>query len=187
MVLTILSADVKILPMKIAWTVLLLAAVALPLMGQTCPLGVTDDPHPGQCGAYRDSDRDSICDLSQASAATSSGAVTGRPAGPAHHAWQIFLAAGLLGVVTEIAIRRKKELSFRLQTAWNWLLLLFFALSSLTGLFFLLPPTARPALGLDMPYWHTETGLAFIAVGVYHALRRMACMLRGLGACFPRR
>jgi hypothetical protein len=95
--------------------------------------------------------------------------------------------SGSLSLVTELVLRRKKELAFRLQTAWNWLLLLAFTLSSLTGLYFLLPPLSRPALGLDLPYWHTETGLAFIAIGFYHALRRMACMLRGLGACFPRR
>lgn len=159
----------------------ILAVVALPLLGQTCPFNMTDDPHPGQCGAYRDANQDSICDLSQA---TASNAATGRANRPPHHIWQIFLAVGSLSLATELAVRRRKELAFRLQTAWNWLLLLAFLLCSLTGLYFIIPQASRPTPGLDMSYWHTETGLAFIAVGLYHALRRLGCMFHGLKACF---
>jgi hypothetical protein len=46
---------------------LLLAAVA---QAQTdCPFGLTNDPAPGQCGRYTDTDGNSICDLSQPSPA----------------------------------------------------------------------------------------------------------------------
>ena len=42
---------------------LLLAAVA---QAQTdCPFGLTNDPAPGQCGRYTDTDGNNICDLSQ--------------------------------------------------------------------------------------------------------------------------
>jgi hypothetical protein len=168
--------------MKFAVIAVFLFGLPFTLPGQSCPMGISNDPHPGHCGAYRDADSDSICDLSQPAAAAGSD-----PALPPYHAWQIFLAVILLAAATELLISRKKDLAFRLQTAWNWLLLLAFLLSSLTGLYFVLPLSWRPAAGIDLSYWHAETGLAFIAVGAYHALRRFACMLRGLGACFRRR
>jgi hypothetical protein len=31
----------------------------------TCPRGVSNDPHPGQCGQYIDNNNDGYCDLGQ--------------------------------------------------------------------------------------------------------------------------
>jgi len=36
-----------------------------PVIQQTCPLGILNDPYPGQCYLYVDRDGDGICDLSQ--------------------------------------------------------------------------------------------------------------------------
>jgi hypothetical protein len=218
---------------------ILLLLLSLPAYAwNDCPFGLIDDPSPGRCRLYIDSNNDRICDRSQKepekkadstatpamevstnsnaksgvkekepssytpnpqlsfikpsknSAASSSVVTTTvkpNPLKPPHHAWQIFLAMSLLAAATEILISKKRALAFRLQTAWNWLLLLTFLLSSLTGIFFVLPPSWRPALGLNISYWHTETGLIFIAVGLYHSARRLSCMFRGLEACFSGR
>lgn len=107
---------------------------------------------------------------------------------PGRHVWLIFVTTALLAVATEWLTFIKKNLFFRLQSIWNWLLLVLFLLSAATGLYFIFfPILGNPDLALQLYIWHVETGLAFVAVGAYHALRRFACMLRGLGACFRRR
>jgi hypothetical protein len=105
---------------------------------------------------------------------------------PGRHAWPIILTTALLAVATEWLTAVKKELGFRLQSVWNWMLLVLFMLSAATGVYFILPNGGEPGLAVLLYHWHVETGLAFVAVGAYHALRRFACMLRGLGACFRR-
>ncbi len=35
----------------------------------------------------------------------------------------------------------------------------------------------------NLSYWHTVTGLVFIYVGLYHAVRRGACLIRGAKTC----
>jgi hypothetical protein len=42
----------------------------------SCPKGLTNDPYPGECSRYVDSDSDGICDLSQSDPTTSSGTLT---------------------------------------------------------------------------------------------------------------
>jgi hypothetical protein len=45
------------------------AALAVPLAAaEDCPFGQVNDHEPGKCGLYEDTDRDSICDLSQKAA-----------------------------------------------------------------------------------------------------------------------
>ena len=171
--------------MKCLSVAVLLAVLPLCLAAQSCPLGASNDPHPGQCGSYRDANIDSLCDLSQAE--TESPAGSASPKFPDYHLWEILLSVAVLAAATEVVLLRKRGLAFRLQTLWNWLLLAAFAFSALSGIYFALPPSLRPATGLNLVFWHTEAGLAFVAVGLYHAVRRLACMIRGLGACFPRR
>ncbi len=36
-----------------------------PVVERACPLGLVDDPYPGECNLYVDADGDGICDLSQ--------------------------------------------------------------------------------------------------------------------------
>ncbi len=156
------------------------------LVGQSCPMGARNDPHPGQCGAYQDTNQDSICDLSQELTASPAPAASAEGAAfPDYNVWKIMLAVLALALATELFQWRVSGLAFRLQTAWNWVLLLSFFLCAVTGLFWVVPPASRPSTGLNLLFWHTEAGLVFIAAGSYHAVRRFACMLRGLKACFP--
>lgn len=223
---------------------LILALLAAPALAwDDCPFGLVDDPAPGRCRLYIDSNQDAICDRSQKqpqpaedSAASSSAEnhTSGPSAGggvkkpsaaklsadqtsralatvdsvkssapddpkpsepqpkppknrPGRQIWLMFAATALLAAATEWLTFTKKNLLFRLQSIWNWLLLVLFLLSAATGLYFIVFPTlGNPDLARNIYNWHVETGIAFTAVGIYHALRRFACMLRGLGACFRR-
>lgn len=211
--------------------------------GNDCPFGLKDDPYPGRCRLYIDTNQDGLCDRSQeepkaraetlaTSAAsdaslpslsknpvknspTTIGSSKKRPSSdrkpdavkarlntppaaadsippkPAaeqstrrrHRTWEILLAILVLSGATEIAIARRKSLYLILQTLWNWSLLLAFLGCAATGIYFLLPPSILQGSAVMISSWHTDTGLAFIAIGFYHAIRRFPCMLRGLKSC----
>ncbi|MDO9026349.1 MAG: DUF4405 domain-containing protein [bacterium] len=100
-----------------------------------------------------------------------------------YHFWEILIFTWILGLATEFWIKAKPERTMVLQAAWNWLLLLSFLGSALSGLYFVLPFERRPALGFNFSYWHTVVSIAFIAIGLYHTIRRFACLLGKPGPC----
>ena len=100
-----------------------------------------------------------------------------------YHFWEILIFTWILGLATEVWLKAKPEKTMTLQAAWNWLLLLSFLGSALSGLYFVLPFDQRPALGFNFSYWHTVVSIAFIAIGLYHTIRRFACLLGKPGPC----
>lgn len=70
------------------------AAVAQQASGVACPHGLVNDPYPGRCRHYRDSDGDGICDYSVAGSGSNQsaagdgsldGALSGQPPGGFGH------------------------------------------------------------------------------------------------------
>ena len=165
---------------KVLIAFFLLSAVTT-LAQDTCPLGLKNDSLPGQCAGYRDANVDSLCDLSEAEGLAAPVA----PAAPRvnFHFWEILIITGILGLVTELFTGKNAKKTLALQTVWNWLLLLSFLGSALSGLYFVLPFDRRPALGFNFSYWHTVVSIAFIAIGLYHTIRRFACLLGKPGPC----
>jgi|GEM_PF-1247574 len=245
-----------ILKRKFAVLVILTLAIASALAEKDCPLGLTDDPAPGQCGRYVDANGDNICDRSQ-ELSQSGGASTGgqdivqneeqptaegpaergsgtdtsnepeitpdtetsrtseyieetetpsanhEPAlsppepisvsggtteskGPDYHQWLWLLTITVLAVAGEFWQKKDPGKIVLIQTFWNWLLLAGFLASSLTGIYFILPPASRPAVHFNLSYWHTVTGLIFIYTGLYHAVRRATCLIRGPKNCIKK-
>lgn len=102
---------------------------------------------------------------------------------PNYHPWLLLLMVSVLAIAGEIWQRRDSKKIVLIQTAWNWMLLVSFLACSLTGLYFILPPGSRPAITFNLSYWHAVTGLIFIYIGLYHAIRRAACLVRGAKTC----
>ncbi|MBU1355682.1 MAG: hypothetical protein KJ620_03875 [Candidatus Edwardsbacteria bacterium] len=102
---------------------------------------------------------------------------------PNYHPWLLLLMVSVLAIAGEIWQRRDSKKIVLIQTAWNWMLLVSFLACSLTGLYFILPPGSRPAITFNVSYWHAVTGLIFIYIGLYHAIRRAACLVRGAKTC----
>lgn len=100
-----------------------------------------------------------------------------------YHFWKILVITGILGLATELWLKRNSKDTLVLQTAWNWLLFLSFLASALSGLYFVMPYDKRPFAGFNFSYWHTVTGIIFIAVGLYHTIRRFTCMLGKKAPC----
>ncbi|MDP2808504.1 MAG: cytochrome b/b6 domain-containing protein, partial [bacterium] len=176
------------------------------LAQDSCPIGLTNDSLPGKCGLYVDADGNDVCDLSETKTsqnldtraggnsveitetASAQNSAPGAGAAPAprrasYHFWEILLITGILGLATELWLKKRSKDAIVLQTVWNWLLLLSFLGSALSGLYFVLPYDKRPALGFNFSYWHAVTGIIFIAVALYHTIRRFACLLGKPGHC----
>ncbi len=103
-----------------------------------------------------------------------------------YHPWLLLFMVAVLAIVGEIWQRQDSNKILPIQTAWNWMLLTSFFASSLTGLYFILPPGSRPTITFNLSYWHSITGLVFIYIGLYHALRRATCLIRGARTCIKR-
>ena len=78
-----LNSAISSIPMKhrlmsVLASVPILASLALSgnSCAASCPYGLVNDPYPGQCGHYIDTNGDGICDLSQVTAATTTDAST---------------------------------------------------------------------------------------------------------------
>jgi len=102
---------------------------------------------------------------------------------PNYHPWFLLFMVAVLAIVGEIWQRRDSKKIVLTQTFWNWMLLISFLACSLTGIYFILSPESRPAITFDLSYWHTVSGLIFIYIGLYHAIRRAACLVRGAKTC----
>ena len=77
-------------------------------------------------------------------------------------------------VISLFLSRHGKYLSVALhRKIWNALLVITFVLSALTAIFYILMLDYNTDLlpkGIDSSFWHIEFGLAFILIGVFHAL-----------------
>jgi hypothetical protein len=99
--------------------------------------------------------------------------------------WQIFLITAIAAIATEMLTAYNKKLALPLQTAWNWALLLSFLLTVAFCVPFVYPALLT-SINFNLAYWHSLTGLAMIAIGLYHFIRRWGAMWRGARSWFGR-
>lgn len=109
--------------------------------------------------------------------------ITVKPRRPNYHPWLLLFIISILALAGEIWQKQDRKRTILVQIIWNWLLLLGFLASAVTGIYFILPPDSRPMISFNLSYWHTLTGLVFIYIGLYHAVRRAACLIRGTKNC----
>jgi hypothetical protein len=169
--------------MRKIFLIFFLLSAAAALAQDSCPARMTRDSLPGKCGLYKDAAGDSVCDLSQTVVEAKAPAA---PARISYHFWEIMVMTGILGLATELWLKRRPKYTLPCQTIWNWLLLLSFLGSALSGLYFVMPFDSRPALGFNISYWHAVISLIFIAVAMYHTIRRFASMLGRARPCIKK-
>lgn len=106
-----------------------------------------------------------------------------KPRRPNYHPWLLLFIIAVLVIAGEIWQKQDKKKIALIQLFWNWALLISFLASAMTGIYFILPPVSRPMISFNLVYWHTVTGLVFMYVGLYHVVRRAACLTRGAKTC----
>jgi len=174
----------------------LIVFISLIIFSQTalawddCPFGYVDDPYPGVCPRYIDTNKDGICDRSQtepSSVKTEPIDTTGEPAEEseiysAGIPWYendnlIILLISLFMIVSGIFLTRyvnKHDVipAWKTRIIWNILLLIFFLPSSISGILlvthasFPLPQSfLQPILQI-----HTITSFFFMWISGFHIL-----------------
>lgn len=161
---------------------ILLTIVALAFVVQSayswldCPYGRVNDPYPGQCEFYVDTNQNQICDRSETPEASSPEGIEGKEGGAAFLGfglWSIFLIIASYFIhwylVTKTNLQEKfqwlNQRTFRY--FWNLVLLLGFIPVAFTGILWLLG--IRNA---TLSLWHIRTGIIFTVVVVLHLWER---------------
>ncbi len=164
----------------------------------SCPRGEVDDPYPGNCHSYIDTNNDRICDRSQAEPQqdTTSSAVdttigivadppavtttmSTSPSSPAegykgntssYYFLPIFLLLALMYALTWILSKKKIMRQQLHRKIWNIVLLISTAISTVLGLFLILNTDfgTNISLPFNMLFWHVEAGIAMGIIAAFH-------------------
>ena len=148
-----------------------------------CPLGKEDDPAPGVCGLYNDTNQDAICDLSESSQTlytteqspkpeTNSSAADNTVKQTEHRLGLITIVLVFGYLAGLLAVYKKKISVVKHRKFWNWLLLIFFIPTALTSLFLALVVEFGWYInfGIDLSYWHFVFGWSFLLVSIFHTI-----------------
>lgn len=152
-----------------------------------CPFGLINDPYPGSCSRYIDTDGNKICDHSEpspkeritSSVEQKSGEGKGRPVNIA--VWLIFLPTATYFIHWYLVYKTRLGETYRFLNRysftyfWNLVLLISFLPAGITGLLVLLGSTSGLLLS-----WHNYSGALFTTVALLHLLARFKYFTRAL-------
>lgn len=171
------------------YSLILLLLFLFPMVGlawDNCPYGEVNDPYPGKCSKYIDTDHDQICDLSQsapenriASAIKTEQKIeisklTNNNKKMTYHLVPISLFLIILYALSRILLKKKILNIITYKKIWNILLLITFLISGTLGVLLIIrinfnitAPTRFNAL-----FWHVEIGIAMFIICIFHLIDR---------------
>jgi len=135
-----------------------------------CPYARLNDPFPGRCGLYVDTNNDRICDRSQSEGIKGVKGVEGAI---------IFLVLATYFVHWYLVNKTKLSERFwwlgrrQFRYFWNLILLLTFIPVAVSGLLWVLGVT-----NFDFNLWHNRVGIIFVVVASLHLLGRRGYFVR---------
>lgn len=136
-----------ILLISLSWT----AAMAW----NDCPGGLINDPYPGQCGDYIDSDNNGICDRSQQK----------------YNLLPIAIILILLYSFTWLLSKKRIIKNNAHKKIWNILLLFTFLPAGVSGILLVI----RKEFGIEFSlpfkllFWHVEVSISMVFIALFHA------------------
>ncbi len=144
-----------------------------------CPYGQVDDPYPGDCARYVDTDNDGICDHSQPAPEDRVGSVNTIDAeqqGRTYHLLPITLILIALYGISRLLTKKKILSVMNHRKIWNVLLLFAFLISGILGILLVIEINFNVAIPLpfNMLFWHVEVGIAMFTIIVFHVAERWA-------------
>lgn len=170
---------------KIIFTTILFFILVQPTSAVTwlnCPFGKINDPYPGLCARYTDTDQDGLCDNSQpdpANRVIKTKSQTKNPVANDYYLIEVtvilFLLYGLSKYLVYYSSQTKNKFlkpfnSSNTRYMMNMILLASFILSFITALLFL----AQVKLGwftdlkVNFSWWHIEFGWIMAVVSLIH-------------------
>jgi ABC-type xylose transport system permease subunit len=139
-----------------------------------CPYERINDPYPGQCGLYTDTNNNQICDHSEAPAKEAQSTL---PSTSSKNFRSFFIFLEITVIILVVWFLTKKflrPLNFRL--FWNLFLLASFLPVGISGILLF--------LNIQIPnfgFWHNFLGVIFVIVGLLHLLARLNYFKQALG------
>lgn len=151
-----------------------------------CPFGEINEPFPGTCGRYTDTDVDGICDLSQPPPDARSEAFeetdnaesnisidtfkTENTARINYYFIPIFIILFLFYLITYELGRKKIIKINKHRKIWNVILLITFLISAIFGLILAITISTgiRLSFYADVLFWHVEFGIAMAIISFFH-------------------
>lgn len=128
-----------------------------------CPFGLINDPFPGQCARFIDSNKNNICDYSQGTATTL--------IGNNYHLFPILFILSLLYGASILLVNKKLLTLATHRKIWNLLLLITFLISAILGILLILKINyGWQILPSNSLFWHVETGIVMTTVSIFHIL-----------------
>ena len=138
-----------------------------------CPYGRINDPYPGQCGLYVDTNENQVCDHSEPPSAGVAEVAGGVGDMKNFVLWSSFVVLALYFVHWYFAHKTKVGEKFKFLNRaffryfWNLVLLITFIPVAVSGLLW-----AFGVTNFDFNLWHNRAGLVFTFVAVLHLLKR---------------
>jgi len=192
----------------------LVGAAIVSLAWQDCPFGITNDPWPGQCGRYWDSDDNGFCDHGEPSPedrgivvpdseteaetdedlpdnTASQGSDSDIESdGPVrlrtYHVLEIGAVLSTLYFFTYMASQKGHLTYSNHKRLWNWMLLATFLLSAFLGLILAISLSYGWVFPFsDSLYVHVEFGAAMAIISIFHVLWHWKYWKRGLSTPRP--
>jgi hypothetical protein len=156
--------------------IFLVALVLLPnILALECPKGLINDTYPGSCGLYTDSNKDVICDYSEAITSNSnpgSNIQAQEKITKKYNLLLISMISILLYLVSYFLSKAKKISPVFHKKFWNFSLLIGFLGAGFSGLFLVL--NLEYDLNILWPFnllfWHVETGIIMTIISIFHLL-----------------
>lgn len=151
-----------------------------------CPFGKINDPYPGLCARYTDTDQDGICDNSQPDPANrkiTTNTQSDKPATINYYLLEITVILLLLYGLSKYLVYYSSQTTNKflrqinksnLRLAMNYLLLANFILSFITALLFLVQVKLGwfKDLGINFSWWHVEFGYIMAVIAIIHIIER---------------
>jgi len=155
---------------------------------ENCPFGETNEPFPGTCGRYTDSDNDNICDLSQPAPenrinlngeknetqkdikSTSSTSGQSNNSRINYYFLPNLLVLCIFYFLTYTFSKKKKIKIIEHRRIWNVILLITFLISGIFGIILaiLISYGIRLTFYSDLLFWHVEFGIAMTIISIFH-------------------
>ncbi len=173
----------------IAIPVLILLINPQPVSAATwlnCPFNKINDPYPGLCARYIDTDQDSICDNSQADSANRVIKTTSQTKNPItndYHLIRITVVLLLFYGLSKylVYLRHQNQNKFlplfkvaNVRWTMNYLLLASFLLSFITALLSLAQIKLNWFVDskINFSWWHVEFGYIMAVIAIIHIIER---------------
>ncbi len=145
-----------------------------------CPYGLVNNPAPGSCWRFVDTDQDGYCDHSQPAPNERDQVLAGnnieqagnqaKNKNPGYRFFSVLIVISFFYFISLIMAKRKIISLVTHRKIWNVLLFVSFLISGITGLVLVININYNLKIvqSFNLLYCHVETGIAMMIIAIFH-------------------